>query len=233
MCDPLTIGSALLTVGGTAMQQKAQRSAQKGIEGAIRANGEANDRLRNESRTGIMNSAQDFSREKFDQTQMDETAKVRQQLEAALSPGKLPGEYYGGQQSENTRKYTETKTKQTNDFSMQMADALAKLRGFGQGQQVNTRGVQRAGEVVGMNQNKESGNNAILPLQIEAAKRKGQTPLGDLFVGLGTAGTAAGLAGGGSSIFGSQGGLSRLMGTGSTGAVGPMQSFGNMGFNLV
>lgn len=214
------------------MQSKAQASAQRGINAAINANGEANDRLRHESQGKVLDSANTFSRENFDRTQQDETAKIKDKLTMALGGGTLPGEY-NGLQSENTRAYTEKKNTQTNDFSKQMADALANLRGFGQGQVVNTAGVQRAGEVVGMNQNKEAGNNAVLPLQIEAAKRKGQSPLGDIFTGLGTAGLTAGLAGAGSGsgILGSQGSVSRLVGTGNPSFVGPMQGFG--GFNLV
>lgn len=196
MCDPLTIASAAATVGGTFMQMNAQAKAEKAINNAVRNNGEMNDRLREQSRMALKDSTQQFSRENFDRTQEEETGKVRDKLMAALTPGQLPGEYYGGRQSENTRQYAEKKSVETNDFSKQMADSLAKLRGFGQGQIVNTQGVQRAGEVVGMNQNKEAGNNAVLPIQIEAAKRKGYSPLGNLFTAAGSAGLSAGLAGG-------------------------------------
>ncbi len=181
-------------VVGTGMQYQAQRRAQKGIESAIRNNGEANDRLRAESRTGVMSQADKFSREQFDANQAEETQKVKAQFDKQLSQGVLPGEYYGGAQSENTKRYSEQKNTEARNFSQQMSDALANLRGFDQGQAVNTRGVQRAGEVVAMNQNKEAGNNAVLPLQIEAAKQKGSSMLGDIFVGLGSAGLTAGLA---------------------------------------
>lgn len=231
MCNPLTIGSAALSLGGTFMQMQAQRRAQQGINNAIRNNDNANDSLRQKSQAAISTSADKFSRDKFDQNQTVETGKVQKSLMDALTPGALPGEYYGGKQSENTRAYAEQKDAKANDFSKQMAEALANLRGFGQGQSVNTRGIQRAGEVVGMNQNKEAGNNAILPIEIDAAKRKGQSPLGDLFTGLGGAGLSAGLsAGGGGGVFNSQGGFSRLIGTGNSNFVGPMQGFG--GWNL-
>lgn len=229
MCDPLTIGSLVLTAAGTGMQMQSQRRAQKGIEGAIRENDNKNDALRTQSQAAVLDNTNKFSRENFDKNQQDETAKVQTKLTDALSQGKLPGEYYGGPMSENTKRYTEQKTAQTNDFSNSMAEALAKLRGFGQGQAVNTQGIQRAGEVVGMNRSKEAGNNAVLPLAIDAAKRKGQNPLADLMVGFGTAGVGAGLSG--AQPFGAQGGLSRLFTTGHYGFTGPIQPSGI--FNLV
>lgn len=215
MCDPMTIASVAISAVGTGMQMQAQKKAQKAINNAVNANGIANDKLREQSRQGVVDTTQKFSRESFDRNQADETGKVQAKLTDALSAGKLPGEYYGGAQSENTRGYTEQKTTETNDFSKQMADALARLRGFGQGQAVNTQRVQRAGEVVGMNQNKEAGNNAVLPLQIEAAKQKGSSPLGDLFTGIGSATLGPSLSSSGSFLGDVGAGLkSGLNGTG-------------------
>lgn len=233
MCNPLTIGSALLTVGGTAMQMQSQRKAQKAVNAAIQNNSAKNAALRNESQGRVLGSADQFSRDKFDANQADQTGKIKQQLTDALSPGVLPGEYYGGAQGENTKAYTVKKTKDTTDKSMQAADALANLRGFEGGQRVNTQGIQRAGEVVGMNQNKEAGNNAILPIQIEAAKRKGSNPIADLMVGAGGAGLSAGLSGAasGSGILGSQGPVSRMFAGMPSNVQGPVQGFG--GWNLV
>lgn len=229
MCDPVSIASAVATVAGTAMQQRAQSRAQKGIESAIRNNGEANDRLRAESRTKVMDQTEQFNRDKFDRNQADETAKAKASFDRQISQGVLPGEYYGGAQSENTRRYSELKNNEAQSFSQQMSDALANLRGFDQAQGVNTRGIQRTSEVAGMNQNKEAGNNAILPLQIEAAKQKGSSLLGDILVGAGSAGLTAGLSGGGSgglgAAFGGQGATSRWIAGMPANMQGPVPSF--------
>ena len=52
----------------------------------------------------------------------------------------------------------------------------------------------RAAEQITLNNNFTAGNNAVLPLALEAAKQSGQNPLADLMVGLGSAGISAGLA---------------------------------------
>jgi len=195
MCDPLSIASAVATVAGTAMQMQAQNKARKGVNAAIAANGEANDKLRANSRAGVEATAQGFNRETFDANQANETQAVQQKLTDALAGGKLPGEYYGGEQSANTRQYTEQKVSKADAYSQQIADALARMRGFTQAQGTNNRNISRTGEVVAINQNKEQGNNAVLPLQIEAAKSKAHSPLGDILTMAGSAGSAAGLSG--------------------------------------
>ena len=196
MCDPLTIGSAALTAFGTYQQYQSQKKAQKRTEAAIRANGEANDRLRQQSQERVLGSADNFTREKFDELQNQETQKLSQKYTDPISQGVLPGEYYGGKQSENTNRRINDKNTSANEYSKGIAEALANLKGFGQALGVNQRDTQRAGELVGLNQNKEAGNNAVLPIQIEAARQSAANPLADIMVGLGSAGLTAGLSAG-------------------------------------
>lgn len=196
MCEPLTIASAALTAFGTYQQHQSQKKAQKKTEAAIRATGEANERLRDQSQTRVLDSADNFSREKFDENQAAETEKLSQKLTDPLTQGTLPGEYYGGRQSENTQRVLEDKNAEATDFSVGIADALANLRGFGQALGVNQRDTQRAGELVGLNQNKQTGNNAVLPIQLEGIKQGAQNPLADIMVGIGSAGVSAGLSSG-------------------------------------
>lgn len=196
MCDPLTIGSAALTAFGTYQQYQSQKKAQQRVENAIRTTGEANERLRQESQQRVLQSADRYNRDDFDQLQSDETQKLAQKFTDPISQGALPGEYYGGAQSENTQRYLEDKNSKANEYSQGIAEALANLRGFGQALGVNQRDTTRAGEVVGVNQNKEAGNNAVLPVQIEAARQSAANPIADLFVGVGSAGLSAGLSSG-------------------------------------
>lgn len=232
MCDPLSAASALLTIGGSYMQSQSQRRAERGIQNAITNNANMQDKLLANSQAGVLDAANKFDRTKFDQTQADETGKIQKSFRDNLSQGDLPGEYYGGKQSENTQKYSKGKSAATTDYSREIADALARMRGFEQGMTTNNTGINRAGERVLMNNNFMQGNNAVLPLEIEAAKRKGQNSLADLMVGLGHTGLSAGLSNvpGAGGVLNSQSGLSRwLSGT----KVGPINGFGGTGFNLI
>lgn len=233
MCDPLTIGSAALTAFGTYQQYQSQKDAQKETERVLARNAESQEALRRDSQAGVMNSLQDFKREKFDQTQDDETAKIQQKLTDNLSQGVLPGEYYGGKQSDNTRQYAQIKTQQSTDFSKELAEALARMRGFDAGLRTSNVGINRAGEKVVMNNNFMDGNNAILPIQLEAAKQKASNPLADIMVGVGMAGVGAGLSGSAANgPLSSQSSLSRNL-AGMKNVPGPINGFAGTGFNLV
>jgi len=196
MCDPVSIGSAALTAFGTFQQYQSQKKAQDRVEQAISNNAEAQEKLRRESQAGVKDSAEQFNRETFDKTQADETAVIQKKLTDNLSQGDLPGEYYGGKQSDNTKKNIEVKSKGASDFSAQIADALARMRGFDAGLSKTNMSINRAGEKVLMNNGFMDGNNAVLPIQIEAAKQSGSNPLADIMVGVGSAGLSAGLSGG-------------------------------------
>lgn len=233
MCNPLVIASAAATAAGTYMQYKSQQKAQDKINQAIALNDESNERLQRESQAAALEAGEGFNRENFDEAQNQETVKLRQQLTDNLSQGVLPGEFYGGRQSENTKQYAEIKDQEARDFSQQMADALANLRGFEQGLRVQNKGVQSAGEKAGMNQNFQVGNNAVLPHQIRAAEASAQNPLADILVGVGGVGLSAGLSG--SAVTGplnSQSSLSRTI-AGMKDVQGPVNGFGGSGFNLV
>lgn len=195
MCDPLTIAGAAATVGGTFMQMRSQQKAADKVRQVLSRNAESQENLRRDSQAGVQDAAGEFDRTKFDQTQSDETALLKQRFTDNLSQGDLPGEYYGGRESENTKKYTEKKTGEANIYSQQLADALARMRGFDQGLSKTNLGINRASEKVVMNNGFMDGNNAILPGQIEAAKQSGANPLADIMVGLGGASLNAGLAG--------------------------------------
>lgn len=233
MCDPLTIGSAALTAIGSFQQYQSQKKAQKGVESAIARNAEAQEALRRDSQAGVQNAAQDFNREKFDKTQQDETAIIQQKLTDSLSQGVLPGEYYGGKQSENTRKYAVEKSNESTDYSKEIADALARMRGFDAGLRTTNVGINRAGEKVLMNNGFMDGNNTVLPIQIEAAKQKASNPIADIMVGLGSAGMSAGLSGAAKTgALSSQSSFSRSL-SGMGKAQGPVNGFAGTGFNLV
>lgn len=196
MCEPLTIASAALTALGTYQQYQSQKDAQKETERVLARNAETQEGLRRDSQVGVTNAADAFKRDKFDQNQEDQTAQITQKLTDNLSQGVLPGEYYGGRQSENTRQYAETKSAESTDFSKELAAALGRMRGFDAGLRTTNVGINRASEGVMMNNNFMDGNNAILPIQLEAAKQKASNPLADIMVGIGGAGLSAGLSGG-------------------------------------
>lgn len=196
MCNPLAIGSAALTAFGTYKQYQSQQKAQDRINQAISQNDERNEALRRQSQGQVLNQADQFTREKFDANQAAETEKLDRSYTDNLSQGDMPGEFYGGRMSENTRVLSDQKSSEATDFSKEIASALARMRGFESGMRVNNTGINRAAETAAMNSNFIGGNNAVLPLQIEAAKQSGSNPLADIMVGVGSAGVSAGLSGG-------------------------------------
>jgi len=196
MCDPLTIASAVATVGGSFMQMQSQKKAEKKTQQALSQNAEAQERLRQQSQNEVLAAGQEFNRDNLDKTQDEETAKIEKTFKDNLSQGVLPGEYYGGETSENTRNYQTKQNAGAMEASESMTEALAKLRGFGQGFGQAGQQVSKAGERVTMNNGFMDGNNAVLPIQLEAAKAEGQNPFADILVGAGSAGLTAGLTAG-------------------------------------
>lgn len=195
MCDPLTIGSIAVTGLGTMMQMRSQEKAQRSMDNVLRENASEAERLQKDSQGRTLKAAEEFGRDKFDQNVADETAKTKKQFIDAQSGG-VPGEYYGDSVSDNTKRYQEKKSSEASDYTKRMAAALATMRGFEGGMRAGNTQSQRASEQVAMNNNFMAGNNAILPLRLEAAKAKGSNPLADIMVGIGSAGLSAGLSGG-------------------------------------
>lgn len=205
MCDPVSIGSAVVMGLGTVMQMKSQANAQKKMDSVLQRNAEEADRLQKDSSAKTLNAAQEFGREKFDANAQQETVKSKQEFMASQSAGVLPGEYYGESAGENVKRYQETKSKKASNYTDRMADALAAIRGFEGGMRAGQTKTRDAAEQVVLNNNSIAGNNAILPIQLEAAKASGSNPLADIMTGVGSAGLSAGLsssAGGINNLFG-------------------------------
>lgn len=193
MCDPLSIGSAIATGLGTVMQMSAQNRAQNNIRNVIQQNADKQTQLQQQSSARAQDAAQNFTRAKFDQGQQEATAADAAKYKAAQSQGALPGEYYGDSVGDNVKAYQELKSKDASAYTDRYADALAKLTGFTGGIMKPNNAIRDAGEQVQLNSNYMAGNNAILPVQLEAAKQSGQSPFGDILTGLGSAGLSAGL----------------------------------------
>lgn len=202
MCDPLSVASAAVTAYGTFRQYQSQQEAQSKINSAIENNDRKNMALELDTQNKALGATDKFDRENFDANQAGETQKLQGKFRDNLSQGNLPGEYYGGELSDNTKRYQEVQSKKASDTNNRMADALARLRGFEQGMRINNQAVSGAGEVAGMNRNFMIGNNNVLPYQIEAAKRGAQDPFADILVGAGSAGLTAGLSGAGPQSWG-------------------------------
>jgi hypothetical protein len=195
MCDPLTIGGAVVTGLGTVMQMRSQQQARNKMDSVIRANADEADRLQKDSSKRTLTAAEGFDRPKFDANVSEQTQKTKKDFMDAQSGGALPGEFYGESTSDNVKQYREQKGQESSNYTNRMAEALSRLRGFEGGMRVAGTQTNRAAEQVLLNNNFMQGNNAILPIQLEAAKAKGSNPLADIMVGLGSAGMSAGLSG--------------------------------------
>ena len=167
MCDPLTIGSLALSGIGTVMQMNSQAAAQRKTQAAIASTDQKNDQLRRQSQAQLGTAEDKFKRPAFDANQDAATTTITKQLQDPQSQGVLPGEYYGSGVGDNTKQYAEQKSADSSKFTQNYAAALAKLRGFGQGQLANNTGIARAGEQVGVNASKIQGNDNLLPIELQ------------------------------------------------------------------
>lgn len=194
MCDPVSIGSALLTVAGTGLQMKAQKDARKQTQRVLSANAEKQMKLRQDSSQKLAEAASGFEREQFDENQDAATQAIAQKFSAGTADGALPGEYAGPATSANTQKYALDKKSENDAYIQKYQEALAKMRGFGTNMTNKRLNTGRAGEQMQLNAAYMQGNEAVLPIQLQAAQNASSSPLGDIFAGIGQAGLTAGLS---------------------------------------
>lgn len=196
MCDPLTIASAAATVIGTGMQMKAQSNARKETERVMSRNAEKQDALRKDSQTKLMDVAKNYDRENYDAEQAEATQVMADKFAAGTGEGVLPGGEYSVPQttSSNTTRYADKKKGENDAYLQEYQKGLAKLRGFTQNAAAQRRDVGRTGEQMQLNSEFMRGNEAILPMQIQAAQSKANSPLGDILTAAGGAGLTYGLS---------------------------------------
>ena len=209
MCTGAEIAmiSVAASAAGTGLQGTSHSDTQKEIREAQAATDEANDQLQRQSQQEVLETTDDFSRERFDDVQAEQTGNIKKTFKDSLAEG-LPGQFSSGDLSSNTQRLLSDETTKNRGDTDRFASALANLRGFSQGLTDSNRGIQRAGENIQLNQTAQSGNSAVLPLTIQGAVNNSGNPFADILVAGGAAGAqAAGTqgtvkTGGGGSITG-------------------------------
>lgn len=203
MCDPLSIGGALLTVGSLAAN-----SAASGQVADARNDALAAERIRQQGlqqETDALN-AQSQDRYKDFSGQQDkkggELADFYKQESADAvqgAPQALPASSSNVTVQEQGKQGAKSKK-----FNDQQADALGGLRAFGDVMggigRLQARDASQIGQLNGFRR----GSSNILPLELDAANSAGSGlgTIGDILGGAGQLGISAGLSGAGTGLFG-------------------------------
>lgn len=203
MCDPLTIAGAVLTLGSVVANTVAARKAESARENAISAFNTQNRVLDQEAAALNAISQDRFSDFGSDQAAKAETLGEFLQRQTAVEPP--PGIALPPSSSNLVVQEEDRQRAEARDFTGQSADALARLRSFGDVLGGISREQSRDAGGIGQLGSFKRGLSGILPLQLDAASKKGAglRTLGDVLSGAGGVATMAGL--GGASLFGGSG----------------------------
>lgn len=200
MCNPLAIGLAL-TAAGTAASAAGQRRAEKAMDGAREAERIRQKGFEDESKSVLDTSM--ASAEKANQDQYEAGALAKRQADAAAATGEVrapieaTGQNLAGDQSANTLIETERAAQGAKalNFAGQQGGAKAKMLSFSDLNFNNAINNARALQNQNLIANLAKGSAGVLPIELEAASRKGQglKTLGTL---LSAAGTITGIGAG-------------------------------------
>lgn len=193
MCDPVTIASAALTIGGSLMQANAARGAQRRADGAMSAERIRQQGFRDQAAAAFGRSVDTSTRPAVD-ARMDtaQTAR-REQYDRAIIPFNANTDLSAGERraSPVVRGAIENN----------IAGATAKGKAEGAARALlNAWGDQNLGQRIDLTRNRgdiattanmAQGSANVLPLEISAAQRTGKSGVGDLLVGLGQIGLGA------------------------------------------
>lgn len=197
MCDPITLGSAVLTAGSVAAN----------AVGAAQANGARNDALSAERirQTGYRKEADALNLQSQDRYQNFDNQRAERagtladafkaaptgtQTSAPIAPSVMP------QSGSNVTVSSMDAAKKTTDaFSDQQAAALGNLRSFGDVMGSIGRSQARDAGQIGQIGGFMRGSSGVLPLELDAASQQGagMRTLGALLGAVGKMGLNAGL----------------------------------------
>lgn len=205
MCDPLTIAGAAATVGGMVLNQRAESAANKARTGAMAAENMRQSRLQQEAEA--INNA---SRDRYDDFKGQEEEKGASLAEffkgqnsadqggSKMVPVGAPAEAPVGGGNNIVVQERAKQLGKAKAFGDQQATAQGVMRGFGDlladRSRLQARDAAQVGQIGGFMR----GSAGILPLELEAANRKGTRTamFGDILSGLGRVGMTAGLSAG-------------------------------------
>lgn len=198
MCDPLTIAGAALTVGSTVANASAARKAEAARNDALAAERIRQGALDQEAQalnTQSQDRFTDFETKREDKATAlgDYFAPPTENTEANNAAAVLPAETNSVITREMAKKSGEARA-----FTDQQGAALAELRSFGDLLGDTSRMQGRDASLVGQIGGFKRGSSNVLPLELEAAAKKGQgmRVLGDILGGIGGIAMNAGLTGG-------------------------------------
>ena len=194
MCDPFSLAIAATAVG-TGLQYRAQQQRESEMRGLQRVETERQDRLFNESKQLFDKNRGEYERPDVD-AKMAEAASARQQQYAQADANApraneaLPGSTGGNVVVLEAFRQAAEAAKQR---AAQQGASRAELASFGDfmGDAAITTG-RRSGDI-GMLGSFSQGSANILPLELQSAatRQRGAATIGNLLVGLGTAGLGA------------------------------------------
>lgn len=203
ICDPLSIGGAVLTLGSLAAN-----SAASGQVADARNDALAAERIRQgglDKEAQALNTASQDRYKDFGGQQEKKGGELadfyKGETAAAVdgAPKAMPAS-----SSNVTVQEQNVQKKKTDAFNNQQADALGGLRAFGDVMggigRLQARDASQIGQIGGF----KRGSANLLPLDLDAASQAGggMGTLGDLLGGAGQLGISAGLSGAGSGLFG-------------------------------
>ena len=195
MCSPTLAISAGATLLGAKMKQDASDKALRMADSATADFGKKNLALETEGRDALGKTRDMFERNQFDTGQEDTTARLAALFNDATGVTRktLPNQS-GAPQIVQDAVANEMAKAQA--FNQQQGAAAANLQGFGD-YLANTMNpaMNKSGEVGQMMGNMMGGNAAVLSADLQNAKNKSQSPMGDLLQLGGSLGTQYGLFG--------------------------------------
>ncbi|MBL26156.1 MAG: hypothetical protein CMM50_01200 [Rhodospirillaceae bacterium] len=195
MCDPISIGSALLTVAGSAAQAAGARKAEKARDQAIAAERMRQDEFGRQSEIQFGDALEEHTRDRQDEKMGDAMQRRQQAFErvnarrpsAERTPGssRAPAVIQSEAKSQNAR---------ADRRSGAEASAQASLGSWADLLLSGAQARQRAGDQVNAINSFRRGSLDVLPLEVQAAGRRGRGlwNLGELLVSGGELGSRLG-----------------------------------------
>jgi type II secretory pathway pseudopilin PulG len=197
MCDPITIAGLAATVGGSYMQNKANKQVENKRRenvGAEYARQQAlSDSANSQFKESLNSQTSDNQKEKLSDTQQ----KLGDIYKQVVSSG--DGSYLPSQDSSPAivRQVFDSKAEDAKNFGNQQATALGNIGGYGDVALSNALGFTRSGENINNLANSMQRSSNILPLELNAANYVGDSSRkwGDALTGAGQIMSLAGIAG--------------------------------------
>lgn len=198
MCDPVTLTAVALTAAGTAANAQGQGEARHAAKGAVTTEIGRQNVIRDKSYASEGDTLAGMARPVQDQLQGNAERSRAANYTAPIGAAPFVSPFAGSNPA-IAGEFARTGGIQQSK-SLGEALAKAKLDSYGDANLATNLRTQHNSQDIAFNSNQARESNAVLPLELEAAKRKGQgmRSLGDALT---AAGAIAGMSGAG--LFGS------------------------------